>query len=127
MQAAFRAQNPYKGYKDDELIIKESAYLFDFAPTRVLEIYDQFANGLNPKAVGGEITEEEREENIRELLNFFPVISEDTNGEMVELDAKQVLTFPNALAATEIVNSRFMTNLLFNESVRGIFNFPNEV
>ncbi len=127
MQAAFRAQNPYKVYKDDELIIKESAYLFDFAPTRVLEIYDQFANGLNPKAVGGEITEEEREENIRELLNFFPVISEDTNGEMVELDAKQVLTFPNALAATEIVNSRFMTNLLFNESVRGVFNFPNEV
>ncbi|HHT04519.1 MAG TPA: DEAD/DEAH box helicase family protein, partial [Bacteroidales bacterium] len=127
MQAAFRAQNPYKVYKDDELIIKESAYLFDFAPTRVLEIYDQFANGLNPKAVGGEITEEEREENIRELLNFFPVISEDTNGEMVELDAKQVLTFPNALAATEIVNSRFMTNLLFNESVRGVFNFPKEV
>ncbi|MFA7082763.1 MAG: Eco57I restriction-modification methylase domain-containing protein, partial [Bacteroidales bacterium] len=127
MQAAFRAQNPYKVYKDDELIIKESAYLFDFAPTRVLEIYDQFANGLNPKAVGGEITEEEREENIRELLNFFPVISEDTNGEMVELDAKQVLTFPNALAATEIVNSRFMTNLLFNESVRSVFNFPKEV
>lgn len=127
MQAAFRAQNPYKGYKDDELIIKESAYLFDFAPTRVLEIYDQFANGLNPKAVGGEITVEEREENIRELLNFFPVISEDTNGEMVELDAKQVLTFPNALAAAEIVNARFMTNLLFNESLRGVFNFPKEV
>lgn len=127
MQAAFRAQNPHKELRDGELHFKRSAYLFDFAPTRVLEIYDNFANGLNPKAVSGEITEKEREENIKELLNFFPVISEDVHGEMIELDAEQVLTFPNALAAIEIVNARFMTNLLFNESIRGVFNFPKEV
>ena len=127
MQAAFRAQNPYKEFRNDQLHIKKSAYLFDFAPTRVLEIYDQFANGLNPKAVKGEITEIEREENIKELLNFFPVISEDVYGEMIELDAEKVLTFPNALAASEIVNARFMTNLLFNDSLKGVFNFPKEV
>lgn len=127
MQAAFRAQNPFKELRNGELYLKKSAYLFDFAPSRVLEIYDQFANGLNPKAVKGEITEKDREENIKELLNFFPVISEDVNGEMIELDANKVLTFPNALAATEIVNARFMTNLLFNDSLKGIFNFPKEV
>ena len=127
MQAAFRAQNPYKQFKNGELLTKKSAYLFDFAPTRVLEIYDKFANGLNPKAVKGEITEKDREQNIQELLNFFPVISEDINGEMVELDANKVLTFPNALAASEIVNARFMTNLLFNDSLKGVFNFPKEV
>lgn len=127
MQAAFRAQNPYKEWNNGELISKKSAYLFDFAPTRVLEIYDQFANGLNPKAVNGEITEKDREENIKELLNFFPVISEDVNGEMIELDANKVLTFPNALAAAEIVQARFMTNLLFNDSLKGVFNFPKEV
>ncbi|MFZ4726874.1 MAG: hypothetical protein ACOYMD_15680, partial [Paludibacter sp.] len=127
MQAAFRAQNPYKEFRNGELFFKKSAYLFDFAPTRVLEIYDKFANGLNPKAVKGEITEKDREENIKELLNFFPVISEDVNGEMVELDAEKVLTFPNALAASEIVNARFMTNLLFNDSLKGVFNFPKEV
>jgi superfamily II DNA or RNA helicase len=127
MQAAFRAQNPYKEFRNGELNVKKSAYLFDFAPTRVLEIYDQFANGLNPKAVTGEITEKDREENIQELLNFFPVISEDINGEMIELDAEKVLTFPNALAASEIVNARFMTNLLFNDSLKGVFNFPKEV
>ncbi|MBK6699290.1 MAG: hypothetical protein IPG55_05205 [Saprospiraceae bacterium] len=127
MQAAFRAQNPYKEIRNDELFVKKSAYLFDFAPTRVLEIYDQFANGLNPKAVKGEITEKDREWNIHELLNFFPVISEDVNGEMIELDAEKVLTFPNALAASEIVNARFMTNLLFNDSLKGVFNFPKEV
>lgn len=127
MQAAFRAQNPYKEMRNDALVSKKSAYLFDFAPTRVLEIYDQFANGLNPKAVKGEITEKEREANIGELLNFFPVISEDVNGEMIELDAEKVLTFPNALAASEIVKARFMTNLLFNDSLKGVFNFPKEV
>jgi hypothetical protein len=46
---------------------------------------------------------------------------------MVELDAEMVLTFPNALAATEIVNARFMTNLLFNDTLKGVFNFPKEV
>ena len=127
MQAAFRAQNPYKEIREDGLYTKKSAYLFDFAPTRVLEIYDKFANGLNPKAVKGEITEKDRKNNIHELLNFFPVISEDVNGEMVELDAEKVLTFPNALAATEIVNARFMTNLLFNDTIKGVFNFPKEV
>ena len=127
MQAAFRAQNPYKEMRNGELYMKKSAYLFDFAPSRVLEIYDQFANGLNPKAVKGEVTEKERKENIQELLNFFPVISEDVNGEMIELDAEKVLTFPNALAASEIVNARFMTNLLFNDSLKGVFNFPKEV
>jgi hypothetical protein len=127
MQAAFRAQNPYRELRGEELFVKKSAYLFDFAPTRVLEIYDQFANGLNPKAVKGEITEKDRESNIQELLNFFPVISEDVNGEMVELDANKVLTFPNALAASDIVNARFMTNLLFNDSLKGVFNFPKEV
>jgi hypothetical protein len=127
MQAAFRAQNPFKEFRNGELYFKKSAYLFDFAPTRVLEIYDQFANGLNPKAVKGDITEKDREDNIKELLNFFPVISEDINGEMIELDANKVLTFPNALAATEIVQARFMTNLLFNDSLKGVFNFPKEV
>ena len=127
MQAAFRAQNPFKEKRGGELFMKKSAYLFDFAPTRVLEIYDQFANGLNPKAVSGENTEKERENNIKELLNFFPVISEDVDGQMVELDAEKVLTFPNALAASEIVNARFMTNLLFNDSLKGVFNFPKEV
>ena len=127
MQAAFRAQNPYKFVEGDTLNAKKSAYLFDFAPTRVLEIYDKFANGLNQKTVNGEITESERKQNIKELLNFFPVVSEDVDGRMVELDAEKVLTFPNAIAATEIVQARFMTNLLFNDNIKGVFSFPKEV
>lgn len=127
MQAAFRAQNPYKFTENGQVFVKQSAYLFDFAPTRVLEIYDQFANALNPKAANGEVTEAERKNNIRELLNYFPVISEDVDGRMVELDAEKVLIFPNALAATEIVKARFMTNLLFNDNIKDVFHFPKEI
>lgn len=130
MQAAFRAQNPYEHIETvngkSVMVRKKSAYLFDFAPTRVLEIYGEFANGLQPAAVEGRITEAERKDNIKRLLNFFPVISEDTNGRMIELDAEKVLTFPNALAAKDIVNARFMTNLLFNDTIKNVFNIPKE-
>ena len=130
MQAAFRAQNPYSWTEivDEQTIIhrKKSAYLFDFSPTRVLRIYDCFANALSPVAAVGQITESQRRDNIRELLNFFPVISEDRDGRMVELDASQVLTFPNALAATEVVKARFMSNLLFNDSIKNVFSLPRQ-
>lgn len=127
MQAAFRAQNPHRYSENGDIKAKQSAYLFDFAPTRVLEIYDNFANGLKKDAVDGKITEEERTQNIRQLLNYFPVISEDVNGKMIELDAEKVLAFPNALIATEIVQARFMTNLLFNDNIKGVFHFPKAV
>lgn len=41
--------------------------------------------------------------------------------------AQIFLPFPNALAASEIVSARFMTNLLFNDSLKGVFSFPKEV
>ena len=130
MQAAFRAQNPYSWTEvvDGQTVIhrKESAYLFDFSPTRVLGIYDSFANDLCPATAIGLDAESQRRDNVRELLNFFPVISEDRDGRMVELDASQVLTFPNALAATEIVKARFMSNLLFNDSIKNVFSLPRE-
>lgn len=130
MQAAFRAQNPYSWTEivNGQTIVhrKKSAYLFDFSPTRVLRIYDCFANALSPVAAVGQITESQRRDNIRELLNFFPVISEDRDGRMVELDASQVLTFPNALAATEVVKARFMSNLLFNDSIKNVFSLPRQ-
>ena len=120
MQAAFRAQNPYS-YKamDGRRYRKERAYLFDFDPARTLIIYDQFANNLiRETAMGG--TTEDRETNIKRLLNFFPVLGEDENGSMVELDAAQVLTIPRKLKSAEVVRHGFMSNFLF-ANISGIF------
>ena len=71
---------------------KENAYVFDFDPARTLTIYEQFANNLNPNTAQGGGTAEERKDNIKELLNFFPVIGEDEQGELVELDAEKSIT-----------------------------------
>jgi len=120
MQAAFRAQNQWSYLVNDETYRKQNAYVFDFAPERTLIIYDEFANNLNGKTVGGGGTTDDRETNIRKLLNFFPVIAEDSDGKMVELDVKQVLTIPKAIKAQEVVKRGFMSNLLF-QNISGIF------
>jgi len=120
MQAAFRAQNQWSYVVDGEKHRKENAYVFDFAPGRTLIIYDEFANNLNSKTVAGGGTTDDRESNIRQLLNFFPVIAEDSEGKMVELDVRQVLTIPKAIKAQEVVKRGFMSNLLF-QNISGIF------
>ncbi|EJM2462512.1 DEAD/DEAH box helicase family protein [Staphylococcus pseudintermedius] len=120
MQAAFRAQNPWEYKVDNNIFKKENAYVFDFAPDRTLLIYDEFANNLSSKTSNGKGTTEDRKSNIRKLLNFFPVIAEDNEGKMVELDVNQILTIPKAIKAKEIVRRGFMSNLLF-QNVTGIF------
>ena len=80
IQAAFRAQNPYKYVKNGKLYQKENAYIFDFAPERTLMIFDEFANSLYSGTSGGGGTKSEREANIKRLLNFFAVFAEDQDG-----------------------------------------------
>lgn len=127
MQAAFRAQNPYS-WTDSKgnHFRKEKAYVFDFAPERTLILFDEFANNLSLATAGGGGTSATREENIRELLNFFPVIAEDRAGKMVEIDAKAVLTIPRQIKAREVLKRGFMSNLLF-DNISGIFQASQTV
>ena len=123
MQAAFRSQNPYHYEKNGKYYKKENAYIFDFAPDRTLVMFDDFAN----KLVGdGSLSDKDRPENIKRLLNFFPVIGEDEHGTMVPLDATQVLIIPRTILATEVVKRGFMSNLLF-ANISGIFALPKEI
>lgn len=119
MQAAFRAQNPCTFERDGHVLQKQNAYIFDFAPERTLVTFDKFANNLMPNPSGDAAI---RQENIRELLNFFPILGEDSEGRMVELDATQVLTFPQVFKAREVVRRGFLSNLLF-DNVGGIFRY----
>lgn len=126
MQAAFRAQNPYSWTEKGKHYRKERAYVFDFAPERTLIIYDKFANDLSIATANGHGTTNERKENIGELLNFFPVIAEDSSGRMVEIDASQVMTIPKQIKAQEVVKRGFMSNLLF-DNIAGIFRAAQTV
>jgi type II restriction enzyme len=123
MQAAFRAQNPCIFERGGAVFQKKNAYIFDFAPERTLVIFDAFANNLNPNPSGDPPV---RQENIRRLLNFFPVLGEDSAGRMIELDASQVLTFPKVFKAREVVRRGFLSNLLF-ANVAGIFRYSDLV
>ena len=75
---------------------------------------------FSPKTANGGGTSEDRKDNIRTLLNFFPVIAEDNEGKMIELDVNQVLTIPKTVKAQEVVRRGFMSNLLF-QNISGIF------
>ena len=126
MQAAFRPQNPYTFTDNDGRWSKENAYVFDFDPARTLIIFDEFANNLSPNTAAGKGTGEQREENIRRLLNFFPVLGEDDEGRMVQLDEKAVLSIPRRIKSMEVVRHGFMSNFLF-QNIGNIFGAPSIV
>ena len=126
MQAAFRAQNPCLFKEGTNHYRKENAYVFDFDPARTLTIYEEFANDLSPSTAGGKGDLESRKKNLRSLLNFFPVIGEDEDGELVELDADKVLTIPRKIRSMEVVRRGFMSNFLF-QNIAQIFGAPQAV
>jgi hypothetical protein len=105
MQAAFRAQNPCLFREGKELKRKENAYVFDFDPARTLIIFEEFANDLSPATHSGKGDMDTRKANIYELLNFFPVIGEDENGELIELDAEKVLSIPRKIKSDELLRA----------------------
>lgn len=125
LQAAFRAQNPWR-YKDKNGndMLKENCYVFDFAPDRLLLIFQDYAKSV----IGGGMGATEK---VKKLLNFLTVVAEDEYGEMKELDANEVVTMPLKLMTQEIVDGKFITsNKLFNignvfhlsQSARDILN-----
>ncbi|MDY5045251.1 DEAD/DEAH box helicase family protein [Phascolarctobacterium sp.] len=126
IQAAFRAQNPYKFEKDGKYYQKEDAYIFDFAPERTLMVYDEFANSLYSSTAAGGGTKEQREKNIKRLINFFSVFAEDEEGKMVELDAAKVLTIPIKIKTDEVIKRGFMSNFLF-ANISNVFGAPDVV
>ncbi len=125
VQAAFRAQNPCLFKRGGKFLRKENSYVFDFDPARTLMIYEAFANDLAGTG-GGRGDSETRQENIRKLLNFFPVIGEDEQGELIELDAEKVLSIPRKIRSVEVVRRGFMSDFLF-QNISRVFNANSDV
>lgn len=126
MQAAFRAQNPCLFNIDGKFLRKENAYVFDFDPARTLTIFEEFANDLYTDTASGGGTTDDRKQRVRTLLNFFPVIGEDEDGEMIELDAERVLSIPRKIRSQEVVRRGFMSDFLF-QNIGNVFRAPAEV
>lgn len=126
VQAAFRAQNPCLFNRNGKYQRKENAYVFDFDPARSLTVFEEYANDLYSGTTCGGGDTDSRKQNVRRLLNFFPVIGEDEDGEMVELDAEQVLSIPRKIHSRKVVRRGFMCDFLF-QNISNIFHAPAEV
>jgi superfamily II DNA or RNA helicase len=126
MQTAFRSQNPCLFIYGSEYHRKKNAYVFDFDPARTLVIFEQFANDLSAETSDGRGDAETHKNNVRTLLNFFPVIGEDENGKMIELDAEKVLSIPRKIRSQEVVRRGFMSDFLF-QNISNVFRAPQEV
>ena len=123
IQAAFRCQNPWYYLQDGELHFKENAYVFDFDPLRSFDIYEKFANGLSSEKNDNI---DNSEQSIRKMLNLFPVIGEDIDGKMIELDAEKVLAIRQQMIsqrAATVVDDGFKAGFLFRDTA----NLPPEI
>ena len=86
-QTAFRVQSPWTiGVQDspnEEEIIKDECYVFDFAPNRALKLITEYTCKLNVEPVHPEI-------KVREFVKFLPVLCFDGSS-MGQVNARAVL------------------------------------
>ena len=88
-QSAFRVQTPWTmknesgNNPNEETILKNECYIFDFAPNRSLKLINDYASKLNTK-------DENPETKINEIINFLPVLCYDGSS-MKEIDASEIL------------------------------------
>lgn len=113
IQTAFRSGNPwsYVDAETGETVRKDSFAVFDFDPARQLTMIPSIAGGFysgNSGEGGG------TEDEVRRLLNYINVYgqADDETGEMMMLDAEQILTLPTEYYSTRVVQRGFRDNSL---------------
>ena len=106
MQTIFRVQSP--GQINGKQ--KTDAYVFDFAPDRVLTM---MAHAAKTPTRPGKQTEEHRQ-RLKELLNFFPIIALQ-GSQTRRYDVDQLLTRLKHTYIERVVNSGFDNNSLYND------------
>lgn len=95
-QSAFRVQSPYfikysdGSLPDEDMILKKDCYVFDFSPTRSLDLVREYAEGLIGQAESSE-SSSDIEESIRNFTKYLPIISCDESG-MRQMDPNDILS-----------------------------------
>lgn len=111
-QAAFRVQTPWtvKNFDgkspNEEIILKDECYVFDFAPDRALKLIADYSCRLN-------INENNPEAKVAEFIKFLPVISYDGSS-MVQVDAEQILDMAMSGTSATLLARRWESALLVN-------------
>lgn len=122
-QAAFRVQSPWTIKNPDgrspneELILKEECYVFDFAPDRALRQIADYACRLD-------VNEVNPEKKVEEFIRFLPVLAYDGSS-MKQIDAVGVLDMAMSGTTATLLARRWESALLVNvdnETLRRLLN-----
>ena len=111
-QAAFRVQNPWTVRNPDgqspneELILKNECYVFDFAPERALRQIFEYSCRLN-------LDEDNPEKKVEEFIQFLPVLAYDGSS-MKQIDAAGVLDMAMSGTTATLLARRWESALLVN-------------
>ncbi len=112
-QAAFRVQSPWTAKKniknkkvvtEEEIVLKEECYVFDFAPNRSLKLVADYCK-LNTEIDTSE------EKKIDEFLKFLPILSYD-GLHMHEVDANEVLEISSSGTSSTLLAKKWMHDSL---------------
>ncbi len=112
-QSAFRVQSPWTVKNPDGLnpnekaIIKDTCYIFDFAPDRALKQIADYSARLNVK------TEETPEQKVSEFISFLPVLCYD-GSHMDIINANELLDLVISGTASSMLARRWESALLVN-------------
>lgn len=111
-QAAFRVQSPWTVRNPDgaspneEQIIKEECYVFDFAPDRALRQIADYSCRLN-------LNEQNPEQKVAEFISFLPVLAYDGSS-MKQIDAAGILDMAMSGTTATLLARRWESALLVN-------------
>jgi T5orf172 domain/Type III restriction enzyme, res subunit len=111
-QAAFRVQSPWTVRNPDgaspneEQIIKEECYVFDFAPDRALRQIADYSCRLN-------VDEANPEKKVEEFISFLPVLAYDGSS-MKQIDAAGILDMVMSGTTATLLARRWESALLVN-------------
>ena len=111
-QAAFRVQTPWvlRGHDslnpNNELIIKNECYVFDFAPERALRQIADYSCRLN-------VDESNPESKVAEFIKFLPVLAYDGSS-MKQIDAAGILDMAMSGTTATLLARRWESALLVN-------------
>lgn len=112
-QSIFRVQtpwvvrNPNGDNPNEEVIVKNECYVFDFAPNRALSQVASYSSNLNIEPNSS------AEEKIAELINFLPILAYDGSS-MREINAAEILDIASSGTTATLLARRWESALLVN-------------
>ena len=111
-QAAFRVQSPWTVHNIDgispnnEEIMKDECYIFDFAPNRALSQVAEYSCRLN-------VEESNPEKKVAEFIHFLPILAYD-GSTMKQIDAAGVLDIALSGTSSTLLARKWESALLVN-------------